>query len=338
MIKQFFIWILIISAFSCGKFVPTERETIGIDSDFPQQVFTPYLGRTTIYTDVFYKGSTTFPADFEIQNVRRRNGNPAPELTDVFPVKVWKQAYTGLETSLDEIEAKRAIENHPLLEVKKHSGEVVLWEGARSHFVRAYPDSGYLFDVKVSNSGGARFFKGLKLMPYREQPFFPSNLNATSGMPNSPGVWPSAIVMVGDSSNRSLGGGDIDVYIRKVQSGTLNAGNKLTFRFLDKNDQFINPDNFSATDWPHVVHGFNMQKSVSGVTFDVAYPIPLVPVSTRYTTNNGSLATATFAYRRIGFGNREVTNYVRLNFAIYEPGNWEIVFKFKFDNPKFRND
>ena len=337
MIKRLFIFFLIVITFSCTKFVPSERETIGLDSDYPLQTFTPYLGRTTVYSDIFYKGSTTFPAEFELENVRRRNGNPAPELTDIFPVKVWKQSYTGFETSLQEIEEKRTIENRPLLEVKKHSGELILWEGARSNFVRAYPDSGYLFDIKVANSGGTRFFKGLKLMPYREQPFFPSNLNAGSGMPTSPGVTPSSILIVGDSSNRSLGNYDVDVYIRKVNDGTA-AGNKLTFRFLDKNDQFINPDNFSATDWPNVVHGFNMQKTPTGVTYDVAYPIPLVPLKTRYTAGDGTLAAVRFSYRRIGFANIEVTNFVGLNFAIYEPGNWEIVFKFRFDNPKFRND
>lgn len=337
MIKKLFIFFLIVSAFSCQKLVPSERETIGIDSDFPGQIFTPYLGRTTVYTDIFYKGSTTYPAVFELQNVRRRNGNPAPELTDVFPVKVWKDAYTGFETSLAEIEKKRVTENHPLLEVKKYSGELVLWEPARASFIRAYPDSGYVFDIKVSNSGGARFFKGLKLMPYREQPYFPSNLNALSGMPTSPGVSPNTVTMTGDSSNRSLSTGDVDVYIRKVEQGT-KLTDKLTFRFLDKNDVFINPDKFSATNWPHVVHGFNMQKTATGVTYDVAYPIPLAKLRTRYSNADGSLANVQFLYRRIGFGNREVIDGVGLNFAIYEAGNWEIVFKFKFDNPKFRND
>ncbi len=337
MIKKFFIYFLIISAFSCAKLVPSERETIGLDSDYPLQAFTPYLGRTTIYSDIFYKGSTTYPAEFELQNVRRRNGNPAPELTDVFPVKVWKQAYTGFEKSLQEIEAKRTIENRPLLEVKKNSGEVILWEASRSNFVRAYPDSGYLFDVKVSNSGGTRFFKGLKLMPFREQPYVPSNLNAGSGMPISPGISVSNISMTGDSSNRALGNNDVDVYIRKVNLGA-STDNKLTFRFLDKNDQFINPNKFSATDWANEVHGFNMQMTPTGVTYDVAYPIPLVPLRTQYTTGDGNLAAVRFSYRRVGFANIEVENFVGLNFAIYEPGNWEIVFKFKFDNPKFRND
>lgn len=337
MIKKFFIYFLILSTFSCGKFVPSERETIGIDSDFPQTQFTPYLGRTTLYTDLFYKGSTTYPAQFELQNVRRRNGNPAPELTDVFPVKVWKEAYTGMETSVEQIEAKRKNENHPLLEMKQYSGELILWAPARSSFVRAYPDSGYLFDIKVSNSGGTRFFKGIKLIPYREQAFFPSNISAGSGMPITPGVTPSSVFMVGDSSNRNLGNGDVDVYIRKVMVGNPND-NKLTFRFLDKNDQFINPDKFSATDWPNVVHGFNMQKSALGVSYDVAFPVPLVPLKTRYTTGDGSLASVRFSYKRLGFANIEETNHVGLNFAIYEPGNWEIVFKFRFDNPKFRND
>ncbi|MFV0606109.1 MAG: DUF5007 domain-containing protein [Niabella sp.] len=337
MIKNFLICFLIVGAIACGKFVPSERETIGLDSDFPQNEYSPYLGRTTVFSDIFYKGSTTYPADFTIENVRRRNGNPAPELTNVFPVTVWKQGYTGLETSLEEIEAKRVVENRPLLEVKEHSGEIVLWAPARSNFVRAYPDSGYLFDIKVSNTGGTRYFKGIKLMPYREQPYYPSNLNAVSGMPVTPGVRPTDIFMQGDSTGRYLGSNDVDIYIRKIDDGTATS-NKLTFMFLDKNDQFINPDMFSATDWPNLIHGFNMQKTATSVSYQVAYPIPLVPLRTRYTTGDGSLGSVRFAFERFGFAGVRQTNYVGLNFAIYDPGNWEIVVKFKFDNPKFRND
>ena len=83
----------------------------------------------------------------------RHDGSEAPELTNEFPVRVWKSPYLGTETSLEEIEAKRGYENRSLLQVRKHSGEVILWANARSSFVKCDPDSGYIFDIRAVNSG-----------------------------------------------------------------------------------------------------------------------------------------------------------------------------------------
>src|SRR5690349_13664938 len=87
---------------SCKKYLPQERETVGPDSQFTSNFYQPVLGRTTYISDNFFKGSTTFPATFTIVNAKRRDGSPAPELSDVFPVMVWKQAYDGTERSIAE--------------------------------------------------------------------------------------------------------------------------------------------------------------------------------------------------------------------------------------------
>lgn len=319
----------------CEKYVPIERENIGLDSDVSVKTFTPVLGRTTSYTDIFFKGSTTFPSNFKILNFRRRSGEPAPELETIIPVTVWKQAYTGQEKSLEEIEQKRGKENRQLFEIGKNSGEITMWAEARSNFLRTQPDSGYLFDMEVTNSGGRRYFQGLQLMPYKEVPFEPTNLNALTGMPANEFVLPSGVNLKGDSTNRELSAFDIKVYIRKSEN---SSDKKLTIRFLDKNDHFINPDNFSATDWANLVHGFNMVKTATGVTYDVAYPIPLAKLFTRYTSSDGSAAYLNFRFYRQTIGGQTRENYLRLFFRIFEPGNWEIVFKFSTDNPRFTND
>jgi len=330
------------TAVSCDKYLPKERETVGPDSQFTVEVYEPVLGRTNFFTDNFYRGSTTFPSDFKIVNTRRRNGDPAPELTDIFPVKIWKQAYTGDETSLAEIEAKRQISYRPLIEVSPHSGAITVWSEAKSAFLRSLPDSGYLFDVELSNSGGRRYFRDLKLMPYRERPYEPSNLNAITGQPTANGVTPSVMTLVkGDSTNRYLSFLDVDVYIRKISDGEIPAmttGQSLTFRFLDKNFKPMDPALFSGTIWERVVHGFDMVKTNTSVTYQVAYPIPAIEKPTRFTTSDGRRARALFGFSRLGFGGAREDATFGLDFAIYEPGDWEIVFAFKNDNPKFTND
>lgn len=323
---------------ACKKYLPKERETVGGDSQFVIDSYQPVLGRTTFFTGNFFKGSTTYPADFKIVNPRRRNGDPAPELTDLFPVKVWKAAYTGNESTLAEIEAKREIQYRPIFEIGPHSGAFTLWSEGRSNFLRPQPDSGYLFDVELSNSGGRRFYRDLKLMPFRERPYEPSNYNPISGQPLSNGVNPSVISSIkGLSSGRYLGGGDIEVYIRKLNAGT-TAGNSISFKFLDTLFNPIDPALFANTNWAELLHGFDMQKTATGVTYKVAFPVPLIEMPTKYTSSDGRRAKVRFGYSRIGFGNQREDAELGLDFALYEAGDWEIVFAFKKDNPKFIND
>jgi len=328
---------VLLAVTGCKKYVPQERETVGPDSQFTIDTYQPVLGRTTFYVDNFYKGSTTFPADFKIVNPRRRSGEPAPELTDVFPVKVWKIAYTGEERSLAEIEAKRQLQYRPLLEVSPHSGNFTLWAEARSSFMRPQPDSGYLFDVELSNSGGRRYFRNLKLMPYRERPYEPSNYNPISGQPMSNGIYPAAVENIkGAGKNRYLSRTDVDVYIRKL--AIANPTNSITFRFLDTLYNPIDPAKFATTEWNKLLHGFDREMTSSYVKYKVAFPVPLAEIPTPFTSPDGKKARVRFGYARLGFGGQREDASLQLDFAIYEPGEWEIVFAFKYDNPKFAND
>ncbi len=333
----YLLGLLILTAFACKKYLPQERNTVGGDSQFTIDLYEPYLGRTSYFADNFFKGSTTYPADFKIINVRRVTGDAAPELTEAFPVKVWKSAYTGLETSLNEIEAKRTIEYHPILEMSPHTGNITFWSSGRSSFIQPQPDSGYLFDVELSNSGGRRFYRNLKLKPLRESPTIPTNLNGLTGQPvrENFGISTISNVVGTKDSRRFLGSGDVDVYIRKIQPST---GNTLTFRFLDTLFRPLNPTIFNTTDWNNLVHGFNVQKTDTYVKYDVAYPIPLANVITKYTISDGTRASARFTYSRLGFGGARINSVFGLDFAIFEPGDWEIVFAFKTDVPKTTDD
>jgi len=328
---------LLLFAVSCSKYLPEERENVGDNSRITTTVFQPVLGRTTFFQDNFFKGATTFPATFKIVNARRWNGTAAPELTDIFPVKVWKAAYDGKEKSVAEIEAKREIQYRPLFDIGEHSGTFTMWSESRAALIRPQPDSGYRFDVELSNSGGKRYFRDLKLQPFYERPFEPSNYDAITGQPVSNGVYPSFFSIKGVSKDRYLSPSDIQVYIRKVDRSGL-SGNTLTFRFLDTLFNPIDPARFATTDWEHLVHGFNMRKTATEVTYDVAYPLPAISLPTRYTNPGGDRARVQFSYNRLGFGGFADNGLLGLDFAIYEPGNWEIVFAFVGDNPKFDND
>jgi len=326
--------LLLLTGIGCGKYFPDERENIGGDSQYAQSLFEPILGRNNFYTP-FYKGTTTYPTEFFIKNIRKRNGEPAPEFESILPVTVRKQSYTGTETSIEEIRAKQEVQNRPILDIGRYSGDITVWNTARSSFIRAIPDSGYLFDVEINNTGGRRFFRGLRLMPYRERPTEPNNREVNSGQELSPGVFTAGLFSVkGDSTNRYLSGGDLMVSMKKRDG----ADGKITFRFLDKNGQLMDPKLFAKTDWNNLVHGFNPVITSTGVTYDVVYPIPLVKTRTAYTTSDGNFARVIFAYQRVGFAGIIETATITFPFAIYETGNWEVLFQFVTDNPRFTND
>jgi hypothetical protein len=81
-----------------------------------------------------------------------------------------------------------------------------------------------------------------------------------------------------------------------------------------------------------------MEKTDTYVRYKVAYPIPLVPIPTPYTSLDGKQAYLPFAYERLGFGGiKEIGGFI-FNFNIYQQGDWEIIFWFNRDNPRFENE
>ncbi|AYD48517.1 DUF5007 domain-containing protein [Arachidicoccus soli] len=327
---------LLLCISSCvKKYLPSDKDAIGNNARFLTTTYTPILGRNTLMTNNFDPGNSTQPLTFSIVNIKKSNGDPATELTDVFPVQIWKTAYTGLETSIAQIDSERTTEYHHLFEIREHSGEFLMWAPAKSSFVATQPDSGYVFDVEVSNSGGRQFFRNLRLKPLKEQPYVPSNLDPITGQATQAGVNPSYLTgIVGEHSDLPLGTSDVSVFFYKV-----GDGNTLTFKFLDTLYHPIDPHKFNTTNWQHLVHGFNMRMTDSSVTYDVAYPIPLVKgLKTNYTDPSGNYAYTRFNYSRIGFGGAVQPAELGFYFQLYEPGDWQIIFQFKKDNPKFEDE
>ncbi len=327
--------VLFFSNSACKKNLPEDRESIALDTRFTQTLYAPVLGRNTLFTDNFFVGASSQPLNFKIINMRTRDGAEASVLTKNTPVQVWVQPYLGTEKSIAEIEAKRKIENRPLFEIREHSGQFLMWSAARSPDVKTQPDSGYVFDVEMSNSGGRRYFRDFKLMPLKERAFEPSVQNPVTGLAQYIGLTPSSINNIrGARTGRYMSFNDVTVLFRKTEG----SGNSLTFKFVDSLFHPINPTAFNLTKWDKLVHGFNLVKTNELLKYDVAFPIPLINYRTDYTNINGDKAHAVFRYERQGFGNIREEAYLYLDFAIYEHGNWEITVWFTGESPKFSND
>ncbi|MBO9618891.1 MAG: DUF5007 domain-containing protein [Niabella sp.] len=330
----FLLSIGMLGAASCVKrYLPEERVQFShSNAQYISTTFTPTLGRPYL-TDVsnFNFTGSTQPLTFKILNARTLSGDPAPEITtDVYPVKVWKQQYTGLETSLKEIEDKRTVEPHHLFEVRPNSGQFLMWPEASSKIFRSQPDSGYVFDVQVGNSGGSKYISGLRLKPLKERPYEPSNIDPVTGQATVPYVRNNLTFtnVVGEAGATFVDG---VVFFRRK-----GDGNSLTFKFLDTAQHFINPNKFKLTQWTTLVHGFDMKLSDTAASYTVAYPVPLIDqFPTKYTNPAGTLAHVVFAWSRIGFGQQFFNCSIAFDFKIYQPGDWEVIFWFRNDNPKF---
>ena len=337
-----FLSVLLVLGSCVDKFLPSDLDSLGIDSRFTQTDYRPVLGRNTLMNNNFNAGNASQPLNFKIINLRKTNGEPAPELTENFPVQVWERPYLGNETSLEEIESKRKIEYHPLFDIRQHNGAFEMWAAANSSFVRTAPDSGYVFDVEVSNSGGRRYFKDMRLIPLKERPYEPSNLDEITGGATQAFVRPTRVSnMRGHRTSNYLGTGSVEVYFRKAvdENGNhIGDGNSIKLMFRDSLNQSIDPNKFALTKWEELVHGFQMEKNSEYVKYQVAYPIPLITYRTKYTTTDGSRAQLNFKYERLGYGGRREEALLGMDLAIYEKGDWEVIFRFTGESPKFENE
>lgn len=333
------LFVSVIGFMACKKNLPENRLSLSPDSKYLTYTYRPVLGRTTLFSDNFQYGNSSRPLDFKIVNMRAFSGENAPELNNFYPVSVWKETYNGTETSLAAINAKRKIENHKLFEIREHSGEFFMWAEANSNMISAQPDSGYVFDVELSNTGGRKYFKNLRLLPFRERNFEPSNLDPITGLATNVGISVSDVFIATAKTQRNYSRNEVQVIFKEnIPPAGQASGNSLTFRFVDSLFNPINPNKFSGTDWSNLVHGFNFKMDAEKVTYEVAYPIPCTNYPTKYTTKDGRQARVVFRFDRIGFGNTLQKNFLIQNFNLYKKGDWEMIFWFKTDQPKFDND
>ena len=358
-VKRGFIAILFaVAALSgCKKIygIPDEKDYLSSNVNYSNKIFEPILGRTTLMGG-FNGDNSTQPIKFGIINARFGDGRPVSDLFQKKNTYVWLAPYDGLEKSLAAIEAKRKLEEHPLFEVRS-SGEFIMWASSTNELItpRSADSTNFAqdtryFDLKISNTGGSTVIKDLQVRPFRERQYEPSDdFNIYSGKPAphpktpyNPAsrnyIRPFLNGVIGATTDIALQSNDdkkdVVVYIRPFSGGN---GNSLRFKFLNKDSVAINPALFNETTWDKIVHGFNIQKTAAYVQYDVAYPIPLVNVPTIYAPG-GTRDHAEFKYSRIGFGGGRVVASFGIDFAIYKKGDWEIVFHFLKDNPKFEDE
>lgn len=334
--------------------LPEEKDFISTNLTYTTQIMEPTLGRTSIFNPLSADNSTR-PITFEIINPRYGDGRPATDFLQTAPTYEWITEYTGFETSLEEIERKRRLVEKPIFEVDE-GGRFIMWASGTNETVNPRPKDTLLltqdirfFDLKLSNSGGVRYVRDFQLIPWREIPYLPTDLNPYTGEVAPDPVYPldprrRAYItpsrmsnVIGELTNVPLVNNndkkDLVVYIRPFEGGN---GNKLRFVILDKDEQPINPEEFNETRWDEMIHGFNRHMTSEYVEYDVAYPIPLVNINTAYTS--GDRARANIAYSRVGWNGVRTTATFGLDFKIFKKGDWEIVFHFRNDNPKFDNE
>ncbi|GEP93188.1 DUF5007 domain-containing protein [Chitinophaga terrae (ex Kim and Jung 2007)] len=349
--KYYFISLVLLLAVTlgaCRKWLPEDLDYLSPKAGYTQKVFNPVLGRTTVYSRVFNTDNSTTPLSFRIVNVRLKStGEITHDLEKMVPVWVWKKAYTGDEKSVAEIDAKRTQENHPVWEIREKSGDFILWNTADSTMLRQMPDPGYLFDVVVTNSGGTNTYKDISLAPMWQLPYSPAkDINPLTGQPMTEKYvndtnqtvliynHPSVSNMIGDSTELPIINDSVRVLFRKTGNGS-----SVSFKFLNKDSVLMDPALFTKTQpLDSLIHGFNAKRSATAIRYDVAYPIPVVNFPTRWTTSDGSQANVSFAFDRKGFGGRTIRATLNFQFAIYQKGDWDVIFFFASDTPRFRDE
>lgn len=174
---------------SCSKLydLPEDRDFISENIDYLEKVIEPVLGRNNLMTSL-QADNSTLPLQFEIVNPRYGDGRPFTDLFTTVQTYEWIGEYDGLETSLEEIEAKRQLVEKPAFEVDSN-GRFILWSSATEQLITPRPADTVLrtqdvrfFDLKVSNSGGVRLIKDFQVIPWRERPYYPdTDINPYTG-------------------------------------------------------------------------------------------------------------------------------------------------------------
>ncbi|MBF0648215.1 DUF5007 domain-containing protein [Dysgonomonas sp. GY75] len=341
-IKQMYLTgasaLLLLNTSCVNNYLPDIQDAFDRDVNYTERVYRPVLGRTTFYTNNFQPGNSTQPLAFEITRIVKADGSPAPEMTDVFPVKIWTKPYLGNENSIEEIEAKRSIEYRSLFQVREYSGELVMWANAASSFVDCAPGKGYLFDVKVSNKGGYKYFNNLQLVPVRENDYEPTIYDPETGLIlDKDYITATRASLVELESGRFTSAQGIQVYLREDKENS-DEKKSITFRFYNSDYTPIPPEKFNKTEWDNLLHGFNKKMGENYVKYDVAYPLPLVKTPSKYTNSIGDMVKLRFAYDRITSSGYRRNPFFELEFAIYKEAHWEVIIVFADGAPEFRDN
>lgn len=328
--------LLVIS--SCKVNIPDDIDALGEELKYNAREFVPYMGRTSTHENLISAtNKTTLPLNFEILDIKDVDGVSVPNILDrKFPVKIWKKSYTGLEKSIEEIEAKRAIEYRPAIEIQKNSGNFIFWNTTSFLDLQTSPYEGYTMDIGISNSGGSKIDRGLKLRLMKERPYEPSEYDSNTGLAWGTYVYPTDYQYI-RGVKTDLGANNIQVNVIKNYDKT-SPGNTLTISVVDSLYNPIDIRKFNNTNWTGMIHGFNHRFEGPNAVYDVLYPLPIVKLKTPFTNSDGSKAVIMLKYNRLNSFELLEEAFVKFEFAIYEEGHWEIRFRFARELPKFDND
>ncbi|HEU4554761.1 MAG TPA: DUF5007 domain-containing protein [Chitinophaga sp.] len=320
--------------------VPDEKDFFSTNMNYNRTNFPVNLGRTNVYSYIFNADYSTQPLTFTLENIRHADSSAAPELQENVAARQWKDYYSGKEATIAEIEAKRTTEQRPVLDIRPHSGEIFFWNTDSG---RVKPGL-YYFDVRVKNGGGEKVFRNMVLDVRRPKPYEPYEFDDITGVRKAPdqgGITHPDISGVVDQYNLTLPRDSVVVYFRKTDI----KGNTLTFKIFDADSLAIPFSRFNLTQWDSlryrsnmigqdIAFGFNrrMSEDSTVLTYDVTSPFPMLAD----VSGNSDKAYIAFQYNRVSFGHRYNAG-IGLSFAIYEPGDWEVIFKFRV-NPKFQDD
>ena len=86
--------VMLTTVTACKKWygVPPDTDFLSPQATYTLTNFSPTIGRTTLYTGIFNPDGSTLPITFQIVNVRKYDGTPSTDLTQLVPVQVWKSA------------------------------------------------------------------------------------------------------------------------------------------------------------------------------------------------------------------------------------------------------
>jgi hypothetical protein len=338
--KYLIVGLLAMLVTSCYKeLLPKEKDHFSDNAGFNNDTYQANIGRSNIFSGRFNPDYSTQPLQFVIQNIQHRDGTPAPEMLEQVDTWQWKQYYSGTEKSITEINAKRVSEKRPVLDIRPNSGEIIFWNTDSSKIKPGV----YTFDILVKNNGGQKIFQKRKLDLRRPRPYEPYEFKDDTGERKEEkdgGVIHPDVFNVKDALNNDIKRESVIVYFHK----TTAPGNTISFKFFDQDSLPIKLSRFNLTKWDslayrsntvdgNILFGFNRKMAADSaiVTWDIPNPFPVLA-----DVGNNESTYIAFSYDRISFGYRTQAS-VGLGFAIFEPGSWEVIFKFKI-NPRFAND
>ena len=335
------IGVISLIASSCYKqMLPGEKPYFNNDCNFSKNDFVVYPDRINTFYGIFNPANSTQPMKIELSNVTDEEGNPVPELATVVDVPQWSEYYSGLEKSVEEIEAKRTTGKLPAFYVRESSGDVVFWPVDTA----VVKPGNYIFDIVASNAAGKKTFQKFKLHVRRPRPYEPWYFDDVTGDRTKSGdaynfPRPSLNGNVKDELNNNINNNDVTIWY-EWKSSTKNT---FSVRMFDKDSLPISLSMMNATKWDslrynssvakvNVPLGFNRRFSEDSavVTYDRTNPYPIMA------DVFGERSYMELAYERRYNGVRSVGT-IGFSFALFKPGSWDIIIKFN-KNIRFEND